>query len=123
MLDDQIARNQVNRTGRKIVCTTTVTHAVRTKNNQFKSNQPNSYPMSNNSKLNDAFAQSLRIDLTRITDELTFNTIEEWDSVAHMALVTEIETVFDVMLDTDEILDLSSVVKAREILSKHGVTF
>lgn len=79
--------------------------------------------MSNNSKLNDAFAQSLRIDLTRITDELTFNTIEEWDSVAHMALVTEIETVFDVMLDTDEILDLSSVVKAREILSKHGVTF
>lgn len=79
--------------------------------------------MSNNSKLNDAFAQSLRIDLTRITDELTFNTIEEWDSVAHMALVTEIETVFDVMLDTDEILDLSSVVKAREILAKHGVTF
>jgi acyl carrier protein len=79
--------------------------------------------MQNHSKLNSAFAHSLRIDLSRITDQLTFNTIEEWDSVAHMALITEIEKIFDVMLDTDDILELSSVVKAREILSKHGVSF
>ncbi len=79
--------------------------------------------MSNNSKLHTAFAQSLQIDPDRVTEELTFNTIEEWDSVAHMALITEIETVFDVMLDTDDILDLSSIVKAREILARHGVTF
>lgn len=79
--------------------------------------------MDNNTKLYNAFAQSLRIDLSRITETLTFNTIEEWDSVAHMALVTEIETVFDVMLDTDDILDMSSVVKAREILTKLGTTF
>lgn len=79
--------------------------------------------MSNNSKLHSAFAQSLRIDPSRVTEALTFNTIEEWDSVAHMALITEIETVFDVMLDTDDILDLSSIVKARELLAKHGVAF
>lgn len=79
--------------------------------------------MSNNSKLHAAFAQSLQIDPDRVTEELTFNTIEEWDSVAHMALITEIETVFDVMLDTDDILDLSSIVKAREILARHGATF
>ncbi|MGZ5780844.1 MAG: acyl carrier protein [Burkholderiaceae bacterium] len=79
--------------------------------------------MENNSKLYNAFAQSLRIDLTRISEDLTFNTIDEWDSVAHMALITEIETVFDVMLDTDEILDMSSVVRARELLSKHGIAF
>jgi acyl carrier protein len=79
--------------------------------------------MDNNSKLYSAFSQSLQIDPGRISEDLTFNTIEEWDSVAHMALVTEIEKSFDVMLDTDDILDMSSVVKAREILSKLGIAF
>ncbi|HEY8100564.1 MAG TPA: acyl carrier protein [Burkholderiaceae bacterium] len=79
--------------------------------------------MDNNSKLYNAFAQSLRIDPSRISEDLTFNTIEEWDSIAHMALVTEIEKAFDVMLDTDDILDMSSVVKAREILTKLGTAF
>lgn len=79
--------------------------------------------MDNNAKLYNAFAQGLQIDPSRISEDLTFNTIDEWDSVAHMALVTEVERSFDVMLDTDDILDMSSVVKAREILAKLGVAF
>lgn len=77
--------------------------------------------MSNIEKLRNAFAQSLQIAPNRITDELAYNTIPEWDSVAHMALVTEIETVFDIMLDTNDILELSSVGKAKEILLKYDV--
>ena len=40
-----------------------------------------------------------------------------------MALVAEIEGAFDVMFDTDDILGMSTVAKAREILTKYGVTF
>jgi acyl carrier protein len=43
--------------------------------------------------------------------------------VAHMALVVELESEFDVMLDTDDILAMSSVAKAREILGRLGVGF
>ena len=37
--------------------------------------------------------------------------------------VAELEACFDVMLDTDEIIDMSSVSKARQILQNHGVAF
>ncbi len=54
---------------------------------------------------------------------LQYNSIVEWDSVAHMALVAEIERVFDIMLDTDDIIDMSSVAKVKEILGKYDVKF
>lgn len=79
--------------------------------------------MNNNEKLHAAFAQSLQIDTNLITDEMAYNQQPEWDSVAHMALVAELESVFDIMLDTDDILAMSSVAKAREILQKYDVAF
>ena len=54
-----------------------------------------------------------------MTDELTYNTIPQWDSTAHMVLIAELENVFDVMLDTDDIIDLSSVAQAKIILQKY----
>lgn len=74
-------------------------------------------------RLQQAFATALAIDPARVTNDLTYNTIAEWDSVGHMALVAELESVFDVMLDTDDIIDMSSVAKAREILAKYSVVF
>ena len=79
--------------------------------------------MNNKEKLIDVFAQSLGVENGIITDELEYNSIPEWDSVAHMALIAELEDVFDIMLDTDDIIDMSSPAKAREILIKYDVEF
>ena len=51
---------------------------------------------------------------------LTYRGIPAWDSIGHMQLVAAIETAFDVMLETDQVIDLSSFGKALEILSAHG---
>jgi len=77
----------------------------------------------NKEKLRTCFSQSLGIPMEQVTDDLTYNTIEEWDSVGHMTLVADLETAFDVVLDTDDILDLSSVRQAVAILGRHGVAF
>jgi len=77
----------------------------------------------NATKLRECFGRSLGIPLERISDDLAYNTIKEWDSVGHTALVAEIEGAFDVMFDTDDILAMSTVAKAREILGKYGVGF
>lgn len=79
--------------------------------------------MNNQDKLYQAFSEALSIEVSRVTPELTYNTISEWDSTAHMILIAEIEGVFDVMLDTDDIIDMSSVAKAKEILQKYQVVF
>jgi acyl carrier protein len=54
-------------------------------------------------------------------DDLEYNSIAQWDSVAHMALIAVLEERFDIMLDTDDIIDMSSVAKAKEILAKYEV--
>ncbi len=77
----------------------------------------------NSARLIQTFARSLGIDAAIVGDDLTYNTIPEWDSVGHMALVADLENEFGVMLDTDDIIDMSSVPKAKAILGKYGVSF
>lgn len=71
--------------------------------------------------LYDAMARSLMIDVSQINDDLQYNSIPEWDSVAHMALIAEIEDQFSIMLDTDDIVAMSSVGKIRELLKKYDI--
>ena len=77
----------------------------------------------NANKLRECFTRALNIPPERVTDDLAYNTLKEWDSIGHMVLVAEIEGAFDVMFDTDDILGMSTVAKAREILTRYGVSF
>jgi acyl carrier protein len=72
-------------------------------------------------KLIDCFVRTFGIERERVTLKLAYQSIPEWDSVGHMALVAEIENTFNVTLDTDDIIGMSDVAKALEILQKHGV--
>ena len=73
-------------------------------------------------RLLECFAQTFGINRDHVTLKLAYQSIPEWDSVGHMALVAEIETVFDIRLDTDDIIGMSDVAKAIQIVQKHGVT-
>lgn len=79
--------------------------------------------MNNEQKLREIFADALGIELDVVTNDLTYNTIPEWDSIAHMALISEIDDAFDTMLDTDDVLDMSTFAKAKEILTKYDIVF
>lgn len=74
------------------------------------------------SNLSELVAKSLMIPLDQVSDGLKYNSIPEWDSVAHMALVAELEDSYDIMLDTDDIVEMSSVGRIREILGKYDVS-
>ena len=52
-----------------------------------------------------------------------YGTTDGWDSMAHMQLITEIESRFNLMLSTDEVISLSSFDKARQIIELHGIAF
>ena len=79
--------------------------------------------MTVNEKFYQVFAEALNISRDQVRDDLAYNSLPQWDSVAHMALVVALEDAFDIMLDTDDIIDMSSVAIARTILEKYGVTF
>lgn len=71
-------------------------------------------------KYNACFSDVLGVPVTGL-EKLEYQGIETWDSVGHMALVSAIEDAFDIMMDTDDILDFSSYAKGLGILEKYGV--
>jgi acyl carrier protein len=54
---------------------------------------------------------------------LTYQGIAAWDSIGHMQLISKIEDEFDIMFETNEIIDFSSYAKGIEILKKYNVEF
>ena len=66
-------------------------------------------------------------DTFEITEDeakkLKYQDIKAWDSVGHMGLVANIEEAFDIMMETEDIIDLSSFEKGQEILKKYDVEF
>lgn len=77
--------------------------------------------MSPMNKLINCFVQTLAIDRSMITDELAYQSIPQWDSMNHLALVVEIENAFGVTFNTDDIIAMRNVANTVAILQKHGV--
>lgn len=71
--------------------------------------------------LRKVFRLALDLDDAYNVDQLSYRQIKNWDSLAHMVLIAEIEDKFDVLLDTDDVIDLSSFEKCLLILSKYGI--
>jgi acyl carrier protein len=72
-------------------------------------------------KLKESFVEGLGLRPETEVENLTYRSIPEWDSLGHMQLISQIEIDFDVMLETQEVIDMSSFTKAIEILNGHGV--
>lgn len=78
--------------------------------------------MSNIDQLKRCFKEALALPANTVIEELAYQDHPSWDSVGHMRLITVIESTFDIMLTTDEVLDLNDFNKAREIVGNHGVS-
>ena len=80
--------------------------------------------MSNLEKYNKIFMETLEIKEEELAG-LTYQSIAAWDSVGHMSLIASLESEFDIMFDTMDVIDFSSYEIGKEILSKdeYGVDF
>ena len=80
--------------------------------------------MTNIEKYNKSFIEVFEISEETLAG-LKYQDIAAWDSVGHMNLIAAIEDSFDVMFDTDDIIDFNSYEKGMEILSKpeYGIVF
>ena len=79
--------------------------------------------MNNKQKYDQAFIESFSISESALDDNLTYNSIPEWDSVGHMGMIAELEDVFEIMMEMDDIIDFSSYKKGLEIIAKYGIKF
>lgn len=68
-----------------------------------------------------AFLTAFDLPAGAEVEALEIGSNPEWDSVAHMALIADLEDRFAISLDTDDIVDMSSYAKSLEILRRYGV--
>ena len=76
--------------------------------------------MTNLEKFKNAFVEGLGVNEEQV-DGLTFQSVPEWDSVGHMGLIAALEDAFDIVFDTDDIVDFSSFDKGKEIMLKYDI--
>jgi acyl carrier protein len=79
--------------------------------------------MDNKQKYDQVFMSSFSIDKSTLGDNLVYNSITEWDSIGHMSLIAAIEEAFNITMETDDIVNLSSYKKGLELLAKYGIEF
>ena len=79
--------------------------------------------MENLEKYNNAFVQVFGAKTEELNDNYSKETVDEWDSVHQLSLVAEFEEAFDIMFDPEDIMDLTSYAKGKELLKKYEVEF
>ena len=77
--------------------------------------------MSNIEKYNQVFINCFSVNSSVLNDEFVYQSVPEWDSVGHMGMIAELEEVFDIMMETDDIIEFESYTKGIEILSKYDI--
>lgn len=60
----------------------------------------------------------LRLPAGTVTEDTTMDDIEEWDSLAHVMLIGELEEKLGISIPLDEAVEITTV---KEILAKAGV--
>ena len=74
-------------------------------------------------KYNKAFLEAFNIQEESLDHDLKYESIPEWDSIGHMALIAELEDSFEISMEMDDIIDFSSYKKGLELVAKYGVDF
>lgn len=77
--------------------------------------------LENRAKYNQIFINCFGIEEDQISAELSYQSIDAWDSVGHMSLIGELEDEFQITMDIDDIIAFSSYDEGVSILKKYDV--
>lgn len=79
--------------------------------------------MSNLEKINNIFCEVFGTEASFLNSNFDKNSVENWDSVHQLYLTTAIEDEFDIMLDSEDILEFTSYENVKNLLKKYEVVF
>ena len=78
--------------------------------------------MENLEKYNNAFVQVFGAKAEELNDNYGKETVDEWDAVHQLSLIAEFEEAFDIMFDPEDIMEMTSYAKGKDILAKYDVS-
>ena len=77
--------------------------------------------MTNLEKLNHIFCEVFSCEESALGAGFDKCSVEGWDSVRQLNLTSSIEDEFDIMMDAEDILDVTSYENVKKILAKYEI--
>jgi len=77
--------------------------------------------MSDKEKYIKVFLDSFSIKESKLKKDLKYNKIPAWNSVGHMSMIGNLEKIFKITLEMDDIIDFSSFNVGKKILKKYKI--
>ncbi len=78
--------------------------------------------MTNKEKYDNIFMECFSVEKSQLNEEFVYQCVPEWDSVGHMNMIAEIEDVFEITLETDDIVEFGSYTIGIQMLKKYDIT-
>lgn len=77
--------------------------------------------MSNKEKYDKVFVESFSVTVDALNESFTYQCVPAWDSVGHMGMIAALEDAFDIMMETEDIIEFGSYTIGIEKLKKYGI--
>lgn len=77
--------------------------------------------MSTLAKYDEIFKDIFKVEQNQLNEGFAFASMASWDSLAHITLISRLESEFDVFFETEDILTFGSYENGKKILQKYGV--
>ena len=65
------------------------------------------------------FANALDVQSDEIGDSTSPETMPDWDSLAHLNLVTDLEKKFNIQFTMDEVMEMNTFSKVKQVVARH----
>lgn len=77
--------------------------------------------MSNIEKYNNAFVEVFGVEESLLGANFNKDSVDGWDSVHQLNIIALLEESFDIMFDPEDIMELTSYEKGKELMAKYEV--
>lgn len=75
-------------------------------------------------KLNQIFCDVYSVDESALNETFVNTNVDSWDSIHQLSMVAAIEEAFDLMMDAEDILEMTSYENVKNLLkSKYDISF
>lgn len=80
--------------------------------------------MTNLEKLNQIFCEVYSVEESALNESFVNTDVDTWDSIHQLSMVAAIEEAFDLMMDAEDILEMTSYENVKQLLaSKYEISF
>ena len=75
----------------------------------------------NKDKLFEIISKIFMINKEKIDDNLSKDSVENWDSMNHLMVISELESNFNISIDDKEVVNIRNIKDIKNILKNHNI--